>query len=129
MRENNNDSEEKENEEEDRRNKTEAGMARGAVRSLGRTAAQLPAVGRLPAAAKPLQLPRPAAVMPRRLPVKQVAKISDRVSQTLDLYDLAAAESAKESHLAKLLGFTLSKCELCVLWEVWMRSGLKTEPC
>jgi hypothetical protein len=109
--------------EEEERNKAEAGIARGAARSMGLSAARLPAVGRLPAVPRPMvvRIPRPPAprvvmpksaprvAMPRRLPVKQVAKVSDRVSQGLDLYDLAAESSAKESNLSKLRSFASSK--------------------
>jgi hypothetical protein len=100
--------------EHDRRNKTEAGVARGAARSLGTTAARLPAVGRLPLGRPAVTVPRPPVsvhhgMMPRRLPVKQVAKISDRVSQGIDLYDLAAESSARESHLLRIRSFALSK--------------------
>jgi hypothetical protein len=98
-------------EEDDRRNKAEAGIARGAVRSMGRsvakTAAKLPAVGRLPAV-RPVPVPRSGAVMPRRLPVKQVAKISDRMSQGLDLYDSVSSEST-QSKVLKLTSFVSSK--------------------
>lgn len=113
---------EHDDDEEDRRNKAEAGIARGAARSLGRTAGAarslgrtavtLPTVGRLPMPRPAVVLPRPPParlVMPRRLPVKHVAKISDRVSQGLDLYELAAESSAKESRLLKIRSFASSK--------------------
>jgi hypothetical protein len=98
-------------EEDDHRNKAEAGIARGAVRSMGRsvakTAAKFPAVGRLPTV-RPVPVPRAGAVMPRRLPVKQVAKISDRMSQGLDLYDSVSSEST-QSKVLRLTSFVSSK--------------------
>jgi hypothetical protein len=67
--------------EEDPNNASAAGLIRGALRSIGRSAARLPSVGRLP-----IQRPN--------LPVKQIAKLSDRLSIGLDIYD-----SASESKL------------------------------
>lgn len=56
----------------------EAGITRGALRSLGKSAIRLPAVGRLPVAR------RGVSVRPR-LQVKQIARVSDRVSTGLDV--------------------------------------------
>lgn len=117
--------------DDDARHKAEAGLVRGAARSLGRVS-RSPMVGRLPAprtvvprsvTTVPSAAPRPTgAVMPRRLPVQRVAKVSDRVSQGLDLYDLASASSAKESYISKVRSFASSTfiCLRCFLPDVNM---------
>jgi hypothetical protein len=78
-------------------NASSAGLIRGALRSIGRSAARLPTVGRLPT-----QRPN--------LPVKQIAKLSDRLSLGLDIYD-SASESKLGSRwrLSRVIQFASSK--------------------
>jgi hypothetical protein len=78
-------------------NASAAGLIRGALRSIGRSAARLPTVGRLP-----IQRPN--------LPVKQIAKLSDRLSLGLDIYD-SASESKLGSRwrLSRVIQFASSK--------------------
>ena len=73
---------------------TEAGIVRGvsrsmaqravAARSAGRSLAKLPSVGRLP---------RSAQRGRTMVPVKRVAKVTDRMSQGLDVWELASSSS------------------------------------
>jgi hypothetical protein len=105
---------------DDKRNTAEAGIARGAVRAMSKSAtratAQFPSIGSLPRPmpAKivvPKAAPGVGVVMPRKLPVRQVAKVSDRVSQGLDLYDLATTKSpsnVSESKFSKFRNFATS---------------------
>lgn len=69
----------------------EAGITRGALRSLGRSAVRLPAVGRLPITRR-----GGAPALRTRLQVKQVARVSDRVSTGLDLLN-----TAQEANLSR----------------------------
>jgi len=109
--------------EEEDRNAVEAGLTRGVVRSVARFPAvgRLPkAPGTpnvmpkivpkvkppvispkvIPLPKKLPSLPKPSAprvptprVLPKEVPVKEVARISDRVSQGLDVYDIANNEA------------------------------------
>ena len=78
-------------------NASAAGLIRGALRSIGRSAARLPTVGRLP-----IQRPN--------LPVKQIAKLSDRLSLGFDIYD-SASESKLGSRwrLSRVIQFASCK--------------------
>jgi hypothetical protein len=92
---------------------SEAGLVRGAARSLGSSGRQgiammrLPTVGRLPVAAPTHGVTptifrgRVAKIkttsIPRRIPVKKVAKVSDQVSQGMSLYDSAAESSSSNT--------------------------------
>ena len=87
----------------------EAGVVRGASRTIGQyiravsqSAARLPSVGRLPG-----KIPRRIS-MPRKLPVKQVARISDRISQGYDVWD-TAKESRLKLKLSRLKKFVVSE--------------------
>ena len=87
-------------EDAEERASAEAGVVRGLARSIqttGRQAARFPAVGRLPAASR----------LPSRIPVKQVAKISDRVSTGWDVWDTANETGAWK--LSRLRPFVI--CE------------------
>lgn len=88
---------------------TEAGIVRGvsrsvaqravAARSAGRSLAKLPSVGRLPRAPTPRALPKAAvgaaplkaATKAVKVPVKSVARLTDRVSTGLDLWEMASS--------------------------------------
>jgi hypothetical protein len=85
----------------DDRGSAEAGVVRGLARSMqtiGRQAVKLPSVGRLPA-------PRSGVV---RLPVKQVAKISDRISTGWSMWDSAQETGAWQA--SRLRQFAISEC-------------------
>jgi hypothetical protein len=89
---------------------SEAGIVRGVARSVGRITSQkgismvkLPAVGRLPVANTKPPIPSlfrgpkvttttgpTATIIPKRISVKQVAKVSDHVSQGISLFDSAS---------------------------------------
>jgi hypothetical protein len=80
----------------DERGSAEAGAVRGLARSvqtMGRQAVKLPTLGRLPAQAPRMPAPRPRS-SGTRIPVKQVAKISDRISTGWDLWDTASETGA-----------------------------------
>jgi hypothetical protein len=90
-------------------NASAAGLIRGALRSIGRSAAKLPTVGRLP-----IQRPN--------LPIKQIAKLSDRLSLGLDIYD-SASESKLGSRwrLSRVIQFASSKfVGKTVLYDGWI---------
>jgi hypothetical protein len=90
-------------------NASAAGLIRGALRSIGRSAAKFPTVGRLP-----IQRPN--------LPIKQIAKLSDRLSLGLDIYD-SASESKLGSRwrLSRVIQFASSKfVGKTVLYDIWM---------
>ena len=107
-------------EDRDDRGAVEAGVARGVVRSMARQGLRLPAVGRLPLRAAtggkgfpkagssglPMAAP-PRIVMPRRLPVRDVARISDRMSQGLDVW--GSAEEVQWRLLSRLHNFATSE--------------------
>ena len=85
----------------DDRGSKEAGVVRGLARSMqtiGRHSVKLPSMGRLPA-------PRPGGV---RLPVKQVAKISDRISTGWSMWDSAQETGAWQT--SRLRQFAISEC-------------------
>jgi hypothetical protein len=75
------------NDENDLHNthKNASAEAAGIVRGLARSSAGVRTVARLPIGS----LPRRAVFMNRRLPVRQVARLSDRISTGLDLYSSA----------------------------------------
>ena len=86
---------------------TEAGIVRGvsrsvaqravAARTAGRSMAKLPSVGRLPRSApRHVAATTTATKSARLVPVKRVARLTDRVSTGWDLWDTAAASSSGE---------------------------------
>jgi hypothetical protein len=106
---------------------SEAGALRGIARSLGRgtgTPSQvgmlrLPTIGRLPITSPPntvsstilkapIKAPRNIATggsitIPRKIPVKRVAKVSDQVSQGISLFDSASESSTISSNSTKTI--------------------------
>ncbi len=68
-----------------------AGVARGAVKTAS-TLSRRAAIGRLPKPAvipKARPMPR-AGLFPKKVPMKQVVKVSDRISTGFDAYDAAS---------------------------------------
>ncbi len=67
-----------------------AGVARGAVKTAT-SVSRRAAIGRLP---KPAAAhPTPAGIFPKKVPMKQVAKVSDRISTGFDAYDAASTSN------------------------------------
>ena len=104
------------------------GLARSFGRSSGNTfqkgisMMKIPTIGRLPATAVPsstatvntaskvvfrqgalpkLPSPRPSDFIPRKVPIKQVVKLSDHVSQGISFID-SASESSTKSNIRKM---------------------------
>lgn len=77
-----------------------AGIVRGFARSVGRSVARLP-IGSLPR----------RAVFRRRLPVRQVAKLSDRIATGLDLFSSAveSTEGKQRMILSRVTSFATCK--------------------
>lgn len=89
---------------------TEAGIVRGVSRSVAVSRA---GVGRLPLS--PRAVPRNVPV-PRRVPVKQVARLTDRMSTGWDVWDAAASQdSAVQKRRQQLRSFATSLVKNTVL--------------
>lgn len=108
--ENDNKNESSENDDNDGRDRTSseaAGIVRGLSRSIrGATGSlfRFPAIGRLP-----------RQVVKRRLPVRRVAKVSDRLSTGLDVLTTAvdATGEGRKSWRIRLKNF--ASCEWCII--------------
>lgn len=75
-----------------------AGVARGAARSIGRSARSVGrSVGRSPIGS----LPHQSALLKRRLPVRQVARVSDRLSTGYDWWSTAVESSEGKETLSR----------------------------
>jgi hypothetical protein len=86
--------------DDDERNKADAGIARGAAQSIGksldksvRTVAKFPSVRR-------------RITTSRRVPVRRVAQISDKVSQGLEYYGYASETQWKSSRAWRFIHCT-----------------------
>ena len=103
------DSKEHDNDKHAEAGSAEAGIVRGvsrsvaqravAARTAGRTIVKLPSVGRLPRAA-PRHVATTATKSARLVPVKRVARLTDRVSTGMDLWDSAASSSSSGEETA-----------------------------
>jgi hypothetical protein len=80
-----------------------AGVMRGVSRSIGRG----PWIGRLPARPSPSSVGR--GILRKRLPVRHVARVSDRVATGLDLYTSALEASTESPETVKTSASTRRK--------------------
>ena len=93
----------KNDESEDHTSSESAGIVRGAARTAT-TLSRRGIVGRLPKpAVKPTVIPRGPMprVLPKKMPLKHVAKVSDRLSTGFDAYDAVSSSNANPTSVTK----------------------------